>query len=353
MSGERPNAPVYAIVVNYNGWRDTIECVESLLHSDYPALRVIVCDNASTDGSLARIRAWAEGSERMDVAHSALRSLSSPPVAKPVAFAAWTREVFERSEVEAGDAKVLLIDCQSNLGFAGANNVGLRFVLRRAEKSYVLLFNSDAVAASDAVRAMVATAERSADIGGVGATVLQYHAPDRVETLGGARLSRIHGMTTMVNGGASRDAARPESPAIDYVTGSCLLVPRQALARVGLMDERYFLYGEDSDWGLRMTNAGFRLAYCPEAEVWHKGGASVVHKSVVHDYYDVRGRLMLIHKHFPMMLPIALVHSFLRCILPKVVRGEWNRLGAAARGYRDFLAQARGKAPEVPATRAA
>ncbi len=298
MPGSTPR-PVYAIVVNYNGWRDTLECLESLLRSDYPALRVIVCDNASTDDSVARIRAWAQGKDH-----------------------------------------VMLVECEANLGFAGANNVALRYVMQCPGEPHALLFNNDAVAEPHAVSAMVEVAERAPGCGAVGATVLRYHEPDVVDTLAGGTINRATGMVKGVRAGSGRGEARPETVAMDYVSGCCLLAPQATLASVGPMAEQYFLYGEDADWCLRMTRSGRPLRYAPAAEIWHKGGASVVHRSAVHDYYAVRGTLMLMHRHFPATLPLVLAHAVYRFLLPKLVRGQWRRLGAAARGYRDFLAYA-------------
>jgi GT2 family glycosyltransferase len=305
--------PVYAIVVNYNGWRDTIECLESLFASDYRPLRVFVCDNASTDDSLERIRDWAvsrRGTAPVETTRAALESGGTI------------------------EADLVLVACGGNLGFAGANNVAFRYVLGREPDAFALLFNNDAVIAPDAIAALVAECGSDASIGAVGATIHPYSSPHEIEALGGARISRVTGMSRMLD--------RPgDAAGMDYVTGCCVLVPRHALATVGLMDERYFLYGEDADWGLRFAAHGLRLVHCPRAHVRHKGGATVGHRSPLHDYYDVRGRLMLVHKHFPRMLPLALVHSAGRCLLPKLVRGEWKRLAAAMRGYGDFLRFAR------------
>lgn len=315
---------VFAIVVNYNGWSDTIECVESLLRGDYPALRILVLDNASTNGSLERIHSWARGA-----------------LPKPNELAVCTRSEIEGSDAESfAVAKLMLVQCGTNLGFAGANNIGLRHVLRSDRRAYALLLNNDAVIASDGVGAMVNLAERTPDMGAVGATILRHDQPERVEMFAGATVNRVNGMVKPIHAGARRSAPRPSSLSMDYVSGCCLLVGASAIERVGLMDERYFLYSEDVDWGLRMTRAGLRLAYCPSAEVWHKGGASVVHRSVTHDYYMVRGGLMLVQKHFKAMLPAALVYWLWRAIMPKLVRREWARLRAASRGYRDFVLQA-------------
>ena len=329
---------VYAIIVNFNGWRDTLECLESLLRSDYPSLRVLVCDNSSNDDSIERIAAWARGEMPAPAPlDPRLSQLGLPPVRKPVSIALCTELELSNGDVPRADAKLLVIRCRANLGFAGANNVALSYMLRREPEAYALLLNNDAVIAPHALRAMVTQADHSAGVGAIGVTILQYYHPDRVETLAGARFSRVHGMVKWINAGAARDEPRPIDVPMDFVAGCCLLVPGPALRRVGLMDERYFLYGEDADWCLRMKGQNLSLAYCPGAEIWHKGGGSVVHGSVLHDYYAVRGTLMVVHKHFPLSLPIALPYAVLRFILPKLLRGEWRRLRAAARGYRDFV----------------
>lgn len=345
MPGEVRQPSVYAIIVNYNGWRDTIECLESLLRSDTPSLQIVVCDNGSTDASLQQLRDWAEGRVQIEYsAGSALRHLTSPPVLKPIAFAEYTRGQLEQAGARDLQTEgVIFVSCGANLGFAGANNVGLRYVMSCRPDAYALLFNNDAIIAPNAISEMVRIAESAAEVGCVGATILEYRDPERVEALAGATLSFVHGMAKLINEGTPRSAPRLQPSRMDFISGCCMLVPGKTLERVGLMDERYFLYGEDADWGLRITKAGLKLAYCAVAEVWHKGGSSVVHKSVVHDYYDVRGRLMLVHKHFPAMLPAALLYSAGRCALPKLARGEWARLRAVWRGYGDFVRQTWGR----------
>jgi len=103
------------------------------------------------------------------------------------------------------------------------------------------------------------------------------------------------------------------------------------------MDESFFLYSEDADWGIRMRRAGLVLAYCADAEVLHTGGAAVVHGSAVHDYYMVRAAILLVRKHAPLLLPWAMFYWLWRGLLPKLARGQWGRLRAAFRGYVDSL----------------
>jgi GT2 family glycosyltransferase len=313
-----------------------------VLRSDYPDIRVIVCDNASTNDSIDRILAWARGAEPAPVAPGTLATLVSPPVPKPIPVAVIAGDASAASARSATTDRLTLVRLPVNVGFAGGNNAGIRLAAG-TDDAYVLLFNNDAVMARDAIRAMVDAARADQRVGAVGATILQYHAPDRVETYGGATVGRSTGLVAAIGEDAHRDAPRPASVRLDYVIGCCLLVPLAVVRRVGLMAEHFFLYGEDADWCLRMRQAGYDLAYARDADVWHKAGGSVVHRSVMHDYYAVRGTLMLMHEHFRGAMPLVLAHGVARFLLPKVARGQWRRLVAAARGFRDYFRYAAGR----------
>jgi GT2 family glycosyltransferase len=190
---------------------------------------------------------------------------------------------------------------------------------------------------------MVEAAESDRAIGAVGATMLRYSDPDILETAAGGTFSEWHGMGGPIRAGSRRTAPRPPIERLDYISGACLLIPARVVERAGLMDERYFLYGEDVEWGARIRDAGFGLAYCAEAEVWHKGSASTVRRSELHDYYNVKSPLLLVQKRHPRRLPAAFAYSVGRCVLPKIVRGEWQRLRSVWRAYRDFANVLRGR----------
>ena len=137
---------VYVILLNWNGWKDTIHCLESLFRSDYSDYRVIVCDNASTDGSMEKIKAWAEGKVMPDEElNDQLKPLVFPPVAKPIAYVE-----YNRAEAEAGgngsekNTPLVLIQNGSNDGFSAGNNVGIRYALKK-NADYIWLLNNDTV----------------------------------------------------------------------------------------------------------------------------------------------------------------------------------------------------------------
>jgi hypothetical protein len=117
------------------------------------------------------------------------------------------------------------------------------------------------------------------------------------------------------------------------------------------MDERFFIYGDDVDWSLRIAQADFDILHAPAAELWHKGSAAMVNHSPMHDFHNVRSQLLLARKYAPWLFPLAVGYSFYRNLAPKVVRGQWGRLRAVVRAYAGIAEQlARGTAAE-PADR--
>jgi GT2 family glycosyltransferase len=328
-----PPAPLYVAIICHNGWKNTIECLETLLRSDYPDLRVFVLDNGSTDGSIEQIKAWAAGTLPAPTPKGTLAALVPEPIAKPVAVRCRSLASLGMTPLDWSTGGITLVDCQANLGFAGANNVALRYVMRAEPDAKVLLLNDDTVVARDALSAMAALATDST---AVGATLLQYHAPEQVETLGGATVSMRNAMSRLIGWNMPRSAERPPV-AMDFISGCCLMMTRSVLERVGPLDERFFIYSEDSDWGVRARTAGISLTYAPLAEVWHKGSTTMVARSPFQDYHSTRSSLHFIRKHRRDALQrFWLSYIVARLALPKIARREWQRLRAVRRGLASF-----------------
>ena len=305
------------LLLNWNGHRDTIACLESVLALDYPDFGIIVCDNASSDDSLDHISAWARVATRAGV---------------PLRVKRLERHEAERGPVNA-TADLTLIQTGGNLGFAGGNNVGMAYLLQGGDCEFIWLVNNDCVVAPDSLTHLVATAVADPMIGVVGGTLLEFQYPSIVQEAG-ALSSSWHGMTHVLGAGQPVESLRVPGR-VDYISGACLLARCEAIRRVGMLDERYFMYMEDADWGIRMRSSGFRLVLAPDAKVWHKGGSSTGHGSAMHDYFVVKSALLLVHKHHPTRLGIAFLYSMYRCMLPKVVRFQGKRLRAVLRAYRE------------------
>jgi GT2 family glycosyltransferase len=324
---------VYVIVVNWNGWRDTLECLESVFRSSYPHYQIIVCDNASEDGSWQQIKCWAEGRAGAPSAtHPILQPLITPPIPKPVLLAEYTRAAAESGGDQAGDlAQLILIQTGGNLGFAGGNNVALRFALARRDFDFVWLLNNDTVVTPDALAALVHRLEERPAAGLCGSTILYYHAPETVQVRGGTAYDPWFAtMRALGKGNLIADPVNHEAieRSMDYPAGASVLVRRSFLETVGLLSESYFLYYEELDW---MTRAGprFELVYSPDSVVYHKEGSSIdaaesdasFHPA---DFYAHRNRLRYTRQFFPVGLPTTLLRT-LAAVFARLWRGQPRR----------------------------
>lgn len=328
-SDEAPQARVYAVVLNWNGWPDTLGCLESVLRQSHANLRVIVCDNASTDDSVERIRQWAAGElDALPPAQAECRRCAFPPVPKPVALTELSRQEAE-NECPGGPAGgVVLIHTGANLGYAGGNNVGLRYALRRGDAEYVWILNNDLVAHPDALLALVARMRQDPAAGLCGATLRDYRDPARVQARGGARYNPWLGTHRAVGAGyggnaPSRDQVEGE---MSYVIGASMFASAAWLRVVGLLSEDYFLYYEEIDWSVR-GRGRFRLAYAPDCTVYHKEGESTgrPERRPVTDYLALANRLRFTRRHRPWALPTVWL-GFLAVLLNRFRRGQYDRL---------------------------
>lgn len=325
---------VYILIVNWNGWCDTIECLETVFRIMDSNYKVIVCDNGSDDNSIDYIKAWAENRlNALPTPSIALRSLSYPPIAKPCAYVEYEKEEAEAGgSAEDSDVRLILIRGVSNLGFAGGNNVGLRYALSRNDFDYVWLLNNDTVIRPEALSKMIARMKESPAVGMCGSKLLHYNAPDKVQALGGGYYCRWIGLPWHL--GRLKKATDPTNTDkvekwMNYVVGASVLVSRQFLLDVGLMCEDYFLYFEEADWAIR-AKGRYSLAYAPDSVVYHKIGKSIgtssnpKNKSMICDYYNVRNRLLFTRRFFPYALPT--VHLVLAgTLLTRLFLGKLDR----------------------------
>jgi GT2 family glycosyltransferase len=217
MSPGHPRVGV--VVLNYLRVDDTLACLESLTALDDP-VRVIVVDNGSADGSAARL---------------------------------------------AAVPGVELIANDSNLGFAGGNNVAVARLLDDGIE-FVWVLNNDTLVEPATVGELLAVADADPRIGAVGSVLYDMAAPQNVLTWGGGRLGRWTGRT--------RDA-RSENDQVDYLTAASVLLRATALRQVGLFDGRYFFTWEDVDLSTRLVAAGWRLAVAGRSRVVHRWGGTL------------------------------------------------------------------------------
>lgn len=320
------------VLVNWNGWQDTLECLESLYRLDPPPKRVIVCDNASTDNSLAYLIAWAEGRLDAYVPDQPLRHLSFPPVVKTFNWCLIDREQAEAGILEEKSASLVLVECGANLGFAGGNNVGLRLLMALDDVDYVWLLNNDTVVESDAMQLLVDEMRQEKPLGICGSTLLYYDQPGKVQAFAGGYYCKWIGLPWLI--GRWRNftercvkSGRP-SRMMNYVVGASMLIPRSYLSDVGLMREDYFLFYEETDWAWR-GRGRYELGWAPGSKVYHKVGKSIGtssnprEKSRICDYYALRNRLLFTRSLCPEALPTVWLSLFCAMII-RVISGRFD-----------------------------
>lgn len=325
---------VSILLVNWNGWGDTIECLESVFRSVPEDVRIIICDNDSTDGSVERIQKWAKGLLNTFVPQNAsLRNHSWPPVPKPISCGVYDRAEAEKGGDNSVQPRLVLIKAGGNLGFAGANNVGLIYLLKQQNVDYFWLLNNDTVVAPGSSDALLDRMGSDPKIGMCGSTLLHYRNPERVQARGGGWYCKWIGLPWHIGQlGCARDSVNTAHVErwMNYVVGASLCVTRSFVEQIGLMNEEYFLFFEETDWAER-SRRQFRLAYAPESVVYHKIGQSIgtssrpSQKSYTCDFYSLRNRLLFTRRFFPKLLPIIYLSLFSALVL-RALCFKWDRV---------------------------
>lgn len=329
---------VWVVLVNWNGWRDSIECLESVLRSAYSHLGVIVCDNNSSDGSLEAIAAWAAGRRAYDWPGGALQCLSTPPLPKPIGCLVLDDPAGFQPDM-AG-VPLLLVRTGRNLGFAGGNNVGIRIALSDPACRFVWLLNNDTVVDPRCLDRMVDVADANPAIGITGSRISFYARPDVVQALGGGRFFSCR-VTGYLHGHCLQAAAiTPEIQSyakanLEWVSGVSMLVSRRFIERVGEMEECYFLYFEEIDWALR-AGRRFKNGLAHDALVYHKAGSSTGEQTdnIFSTYFQCRARFKLYRKLLPGLLPLCYLRTATDC-LSAVIRRKRGKSLAILRAVRD------------------
>ncbi len=294
-------SPLVAIVLlNYCGAVHTNECVTSLKQLDYPNAQIIVVDNASPDDSVAQIQA-------------------------------------EHPDIH-------LICAKTNGGFSAGNNIGIRYALEKLDAAYVWILNNDTLIPPDALTALVAQA--------------QAHP----NTLIGSLILNTDGSFQTVGHRINRKRWRPraykladvsDGQILETLCGCSILVPRQVFETIGLLDEAYFLYLEDTEFCLRASQAGFPAVLALNSKVFHKGGVSTESKKALVSYYCQRNRLIFTQQfatpnQFKMLY---IYHCYYRRIYSKLTTLFSNQSDARlhhkarVRGLQDFMKGVVGKCP--------
>jgi GT2 family glycosyltransferase len=323
------SAPLISVVIlNWNGADDTLACLDSLATLTYPNFTVLLVDNGSTDDSLQRVLAnnWA--------------------------------------------FSLYIIENGANLGFAEGNNVGIRAALESGA-DFVMLLNNDTEIAPDCLDRLMDVAAAYPEAGVLGPRIFYMDPPD-VAWFDRAVWNPASLCFDFPGQGEKESALSADPAETEYVCGAAMLFRAEVAKKIGLLDSRFFLVYEESDWGFAARRAGYKCLTVPAAKVWHKIGASFgSEESPLRAYFSARNHLLWVEKNRGKDELLRDVRNVLTSLSPhlglspetaplhkRLVWGlrefacNWQRLAAnphaqaRRRGLRDYLLRRFGDCPD-------
>ena len=287
---------VSIITINYNGLKDTCELIESIPFTD--SLEVIVVDNASQN-------------QEADI------------ISRKFPY-------------------IKVIKSDKNLGFAGGNNLGIKV----AKGRYLFFVNNDTIFKEFNIQALINRAESSDEIGIVCPKIRFAWEPHPIQFAGYTELSKITIRNQSIGFGEEDHGQYEMAHPTPYAHGAAMLIKKEAIEKVGLMPECYFLYYEELDWSMMFIRAGYQIWYEPLFTIYHKESQATGQESPLKTYYLTRNRLLLVKRNWIGITKYIsyiymLIIVALRDICKYTFTGKWCNSKATITGIVDFVSSSR------------
>ena len=269
---------VAVIILNWNGWEDTIECLESIYQINYTNYQVILVDNASKDESIQKIREYCQGTLKPQSKFYKYQTKNKPiQIMEYTEKEVKTPEIFELHDFKP-DKNLILIKNFDNHGFAGGNNIGIQFALEKLQVEYVLLLNNDTLVDKNFIIELINTSEKEPKIGITGSKLLNAYNTEIIDSTGhiikwGRIVDRGHGEIDKNQYDQKKDVIGAMAAAALYKS--------HMLKEVGLLDESFITLGEDAELSMRARKFGWKAKFVPKSIVYHKRGKSITKKDVI------------------------------------------------------------------------
>lgn len=239
---------VSIITINYDETESTLELIASLQEIQYPAVEIIVVDNASPESPLA---------------------------------------------IQEEFPGVILIQNGKNMGFAAANNQGIR----RASGKYILLLNNDVVVTPDFLEPMVQKLESNPEIGAISPKIRFYNEPNLIQYAGYTPMNLVTMRNHAIGYRQEDNGQYNQSRSTAFAHGAAMMLPISVIREIGMMSEMYFLYYEELDWSYRIRKAGYKIWYQAESMIHHKGSLTTARLGSLKAYYLQRNRLLFVRRN--------------------------------------------------------
>lgn len=264
---------VYIILINWNEEDYTIACIESLLRVDYDNLRVVLVDNGSKQGSYNKIKNNYKKQIKI------LRSIK-------------------------------------NVGFTGGNNIGIKYALQQ-KAEYIMLLNNDTEVEPDFLKKIIEIIEKDDSIGVIGPKIDYLEDKTKIWCIGG-KFSTFTGNNKLLWNKRKDNYNRKQIVEVDYVSGCAMLIRSEIFKKIGMLDDNYFIYNEESDFCLRVKRELNMRRVCRlDATIYHKVSLTNTKISGFSEYYLTRNRLYFVRKHSRKIKYWLFLSYFFIIVVPK------------------------------------
>lgn len=291
------NAMICAVLVNFNGVNDTIECVQSLLKCSYKQLHIIIVDNGSGYGKISY------------------------------------SDLIPSNRYE-------IIYTGENLGFAGANNIGIRRGIEIGA-DYFLILNNDTIVDKDFLNPLLNVISKDASIGIATGKIYYYDDPNYLWFGGSHYDSNL--LECKIDGIGKKDNIHySQAKELPFATGCFWLMPRKTITVVGYISEYYFLYYEDADYCERVKKAGLKIWYEPASIIYHKESRSTKKGSKAYKYYTLRNYLLFLRKYNNKKKILLPQVKRMVLSIKDIIRGR-SYISAEYKAWRDYFLSKTGK----------
>lgn len=286
---------VTIIVLNWKGKDDTVECINSINRISYPNYKILLIDNASDDDSVI---------------------------------------VFRR--LYKGEPRIKLIENKENLGFAEGSNIGIREALKEGS-DYILLLNNDTVVKADFLNELVKKGESERKYGIIGPKIYFWDKKNIINSAGGRIIKRLG--QPLLFGLFKEDKGQYDKVVeTGFITGCALLIKKEVIETIGLLDKDYFFFFEDMDWNIKAQMADYSSVFVPTSIIWHKASSSVGYKSPNYYYYMTRNRILFVRKNCSffslvfLFLPYFVIYRYLWLVAKLAFNNKWKHIQAINSG---------------------
>lgn len=263
---------MYIIIVTYNNFDDTLECLESILknNNDY---QIIIVDNSESNDSYNKIKTWSLG--EINTIETQFNSMIYPLEKKPI-------DLISINEVNLLDKKIenkiILVKANQNQGFSAANNIALKYILKHEPLNPLIwLLNNDTVIEKDTIDKIYKetnTFKRVKDHIIFGTPLMHYYEPTLIQAIGG-RYNYLTGNSKIVDDNITlNEYTFDQEVKVDFPIGASMIITKNNLLKIGLLCEDYFLYFEELDWCFRLKKLGGVVKILNIFTVYHKQGST-------------------------------------------------------------------------------